>query len=235
MQRFVEIVLHVAQRDARSFGQRLGEGEGLLLQLGVVDHAVDEANLLAALSADLLGSEHQLARPHRADGARQQPGDSVVSRKADLGVAGGAEGRFRRDADVAGKRDREARAGRGAGQRRNGRLAHRDQRAGEMRLPPAQVGQPLLVAHLAARAAAAHALHVAAAAEGGAGAGDQKGAHGIVVAARLDLVAQRLGEVGRHRVACLGAVQRDQRDAVADAAQEFCCAGIDFHVTFSLP
>jgi hypothetical protein len=127
------------------------------------------------------------------------------------------------------------RAGRGAGQGRDGGFAHGDQRAGEVGLAPAQVGQPLLVAHLAARSAAAHALHVAAAAEGGAGAGDQQRAHGIVVAARLDLVAQRRSEVGRHRIARLGAVQRDQCDAVADAAQEFGCAGIDFHVTFSLP
>ena len=34
--------------------------------------------------------EHQLARPHRADRARQQPGDAVVARQADPGVAGGA-------------------------------------------------------------------------------------------------------------------------------------------------
>ncbi len=120
-------------------------------------------------------------------------------------------------------------AGRRAGQGGYGGLAHRDQRAGQRRLPPAQVAQPLLEGHLAARTAAAHALDVAAAAEGGAGAGDQDGADVRVLAALADLAAQRRGELVRHGVARLGPVQRDQRHAVADRAQKFGCAGIDFH------
>ena len=163
-----------ADRDAGTVGERLGEREGLVLQLRVLDHAVDQADPLAALGVDALGGEHQLARPHRADGAGQQPGDAVVARQADLGVAGADEGRLRRDPHVAGERDREARARRGAGQGRDRRLAQADQRAGQAGLAPAQVGQPFVEAHLAARAAAAHALDVAAAAEGGAGAGDQE-------------------------------------------------------------
>ena len=53
-QGFVEIVLHVADRDRRPFGDRFGERKGFRLQLVVGDHAVDEADRLASGGIDLL-------------------------------------------------------------------------------------------------------------------------------------------------------------------------------------
>ena len=79
VQRVVEIVLHVAQRHPRTLGQRLGEGEGLVLQFVVGHDPVHQPDALAALGVDPLGGEHQLARARRAHGARQQPGDAVVA------------------------------------------------------------------------------------------------------------------------------------------------------------
>jgi len=92
------------------------------------------------------------------------------------------------------------------------------QRAGERGLSLTQIGNPFVEAHLAARSAAAHALDVAAAAEGGAGAGDQDGADSGILAALLDLAAQGRRQPVRHGVARLRTVERDQRHAVAHGA-----------------
>jgi hypothetical protein len=66
----------------------------------------------------------------------------------------------------------QSRADGRAGQRRDGGLAYRDQRAGEKALTFLQVGDLLLIGHfeLLLFAMAAHAFDVAAGAEGGAGA-----------------------------------------------------------------
>ena len=124
---------------------------------------------------------------------------------------------------------REAGADRGAGQRRDGRLAHRDQRAGQQALALLQVGDLLVIGHFQFLlvAVGAHALDVAAGAEGGAGAGDQQRADVGILAAGLDHGAQRRRQIVRQRVADLGAVQRDDGDAVADRAQQFVGAGVD--------
>jgi hypothetical protein len=100
-----------------------------------------------------------------------------------------------------------------------------------MGLAPAQVGEALLEAHLAAQAPAAHRLDVAARAEGGAGAGDQERADRGILAALLDLGAQRRGQVGRQSVARVGPVERDGRDALMHGAQKFICSGVDVHET----
>ena len=55
MQGVVEIVLHVAHRERWTFGDRLGEREGLLLQFVVGDHAVDQADRSQLLGVDPLG------------------------------------------------------------------------------------------------------------------------------------------------------------------------------------
>ena len=178
---------------------------------------------------DLVGGEHQFARPRGADQPGQQPRDAVVAAQADPQIAGGNERRLRGDADVAGHRDREAGADRGAGQRRNGRLAHRDQRAGQQALPFLQVRDLLVIGHfeLLLVAMGAHALDVAAGAERGAGAGDQERADLGILAAGLDHAAQRRRQIVRQRVANFRPVQRDDGDAVADHAQQFVGAGVD--------
>ena len=160
----------------RSLRHRFGQRKGFVLELGVGHHAVDEADGLASRGIDLVGGEHQFARPRCADQPRQQPCDAVVAAQAHPQIAGGDECRLRRDADVAGHGERKAGADRGAGQRRDGRLAHRDQRAGQQPLPFLQVGDLFVIGHveLLLVAVRAHALDVAAGAEGGAGAGDQK-------------------------------------------------------------
>ncbi len=222
-QRFVKIVLHVAQRERRAFGHRFGQRKGFLLQLVVRHHAVDEADRLASVGIDLVGGEHQFARPRRADQPRQQPGDAVVAAQADPQIAGRNERRLCGDADVAGHGDGQPRADRGAGQRCDGRLAHRDQRTGQQALALLQVRDLLVIGHvqLLLVAMRAHALDVAAGAERGAGAGDQERADVRVLAAGLDHVAQRRRQLVGHRVAHFGPVQRDDRDAVADHAEQF--------------
>ena len=123
------------------------------------------------------------------------------------------------------------------GRRRNGRLAHRDQRAGQQALPLLQVGDPLVMRHceLGLVAVGAHALDVAAGAERRAGAGQQQRADFRILAAGLDHVAQGRRQIIRHRVARLGAVQRDDGDAVADHAQQFVGAGIDLGLGHGSP
>src|SRR5260370_25502675 len=54
-QGFVEIVLHVAQRQRRPLGHRFRQRKGFLLKLVVRHHAVEEADPLASLGIDLLG------------------------------------------------------------------------------------------------------------------------------------------------------------------------------------
>ena len=186
------------------------------------------ASHLAA--STLLAGEHQFPCPRRADQTCQEPGDAVIAAQADLEIAGGKECRFRGDPHVAGHRQREAGADRGAGQGGNGRLAHRDQRAGQETLSLLQVGDPLVMGHceLGLVAISPHALDVTAGAERRARAGQQQHADIAIFAAGLDHVAQGRGKIIRHRVASLGTVQRDDGDAVADHAEQFVGAGVDF-------
>ena len=144
-QGFVEIVLHIADRDRRSFGDRFGEREGFRLQFVVGDHAVHQADRLAFGGIDPFASEHQFPRARCADQPCQEPGDAIIAAQAHLEIAGGKERRLRGDSYVAGHCQSEAGADRGAGQGGNGRLAHRDQRAGQETLPLLQIGDPLVM------------------------------------------------------------------------------------------
>ena len=229
-QGFVQIILHVADRDRRSFGDRFGEREGFRLQPVVGDHAVHQADRLAPGRIDPVAGEHQFPCPRRADQPCQEPGDAVIAAQAHLEIAGGKECRFRGDPHVAGHRQSESGADRGAGQGGNGRLAHRDQRAGQQTLPLLQVGDPLVMGHceLCLVAIGAHALDVAAGTEGCTRAGEQQRADIRILAAGLDHCAQGRRQIIRHRIARLGAVQRDDGDAVADHAEQFVGAGVDF-------
>ena len=228
-QGFVEIVLHVAQRDGRPFRHRSGQRKRLVLEVFVRHHAVDEADRLASDGIDLIRGEHQFARPRRSDQPCQQPGDAIVAAETDPQVAGGNEGRCGSDADVAGHGDGEAGADRGAGQGGDGRLAHRDQRTGQEPLALLQIGDLLVIGHVEFLLVAvdAHALDVAAGAEGGAGAGDQERTDFRVLAAGFYHRAQRRRQMVRQRIADFRPVQRDDRDTVADRAKQFVGAGID--------
>jgi len=97
-------------------------------------------------------------------------------------------------------------------------------------LPFLKVLDLLVIGHvqLLLVAMGAHALDVAAGAERGAGAGDQQHADVGVLAAELDHVAQRRRQIVGQGIADRRAVERDDRDAVADYAQEFVGAGVDF-------
>src|SRR4051794_14732548 len=75
-QGFVQIVLHVAQRNGRPFGKRSCQRERFILQFCVRNHAIDEADYLASPRVDLVRGEHQLPRPRGTDQPRQQPGDA---------------------------------------------------------------------------------------------------------------------------------------------------------------
>jgi len=65
----------------------------------------------------------------------------------------------------------------------------------------------------------AHALDVAAGAEGGAGAGDQQRADLRILAAGFDHGAQCRRQIVGQGIADLGPVERDDSDAVADRTQ----------------
>ena len=228
-QGFVEIVLHVAQRQRRPFRHRFRKGKGFLLQAVIRHHAVEEANPLASFGIDPLGGKHQFACPRCADQPRQQPGNAVVAAERNPQIAGRNECRACGDANVAGHGDGETCACRRAGQSRDGRLAYRDQRAGQQALAFLKIRDLLVIGHfqLLLVAMGAHALDVAARAERRAGAGDQECADIGVLAAGPDHGAQRRREMVGQRIARLRPVQRDDRDAVPDHAEKFIGAGID--------
>ena len=92
-------------------------------------------------SSEFRPARRRQGEQHRHQGDADACGHAPVARATCPGTPPSSTGR--------------SRAGRGTRKCRDGGFAHGDQRAGEVRLPPAQVGQPLLVAHLAARAAAA--------------------------------------------------------------------------------
>jgi hypothetical protein len=91
-----------------------------------------------------LRQEHQLARSRGARKPSQQPGDAVIARQADTGVAGRHESRFRGDPDITGERDRHAGARSRPGKRRNGRLAHGNKCAGQRALLGPQIGDAVV-------------------------------------------------------------------------------------------
>ena len=176
-QGFVEIVLHVAQRNAsalRPWIWRAQRPPSCSLSSGTtrLTRPIASHRAASTLSAVNISSRAR----DGADQPRQQPGDAIVAGQRHPQIAGGDERRLRRDADVAGHGDGEAGADRGAGQRRDGRLAHRDQRAGQQALAFLQIGDLLVIGHfqLLLVAMRAHALDVAAGAERLAGAGDQQ-------------------------------------------------------------
>ena len=96
---------------------------------------------------------------------------------------------------------------------------HRHQRTGQGALLGSQVGNAVLERYFGLVGIVAHALDVAAGAKGRARACYQQRADVGIVAALLDHPPQRGREVIRERIARLGAVERDERDAVPDFAQ----------------
>ncbi len=103
------------------------------------------------------------------------------------------------------------------------------QRACQQALPLLEIGNLLLMGHrkLLGIAMRAHAFDVTAGTERRAGAGDEHRADIGIVAAALDHPPQRRAEIVRQRIARLRAVQRDDRDAVADHAEQLIGAGVD--------
>ena len=187
----------------------------------------------AAREVDLLG-------PPRADQPGQEPASAVIARQADIDEARREEGALGRQPDIAGQRDRHARAGRRAGQRR-------DRRLGEVVEPQGQ--RVLLVLEAADRvvgAAArrlcrslvegpAQAGHVAAGAEGGSRTRDDHGPHVGIGLHPEQRFAQRRSQRIAQRVALLRPVQRDRRNPVVDRAQQFVRAGVEHLCGHVLP
>jgi hypothetical protein len=115
----------------------------------------------------------------------------------------------------------------GSGQRGNGWLPNRDQRACQRPLLGPQIGDAIFQRHFRPGYAAAHALDVAARAEGVAGPGDQDRSDVGVIAALLDRPPQRGRQLIRKRIPRLRPVQCDRRDPVVDFAKQFVRTRVD--------
>ena len=103
----------------------------------------------------------------------EEIGAAEIAREADLGEGGGDLRAARSDAEVAGERDREAGAGRGARDDGDGDLRHVVQPARDFHAAAQVVGGFFgRAAMVGAALGGGKALHVAARAEGAAGAGD---------------------------------------------------------------
>ena len=76
----------------------------------VVDGAIDHADRLSPLRSDRLGQHHQRASARIADEPRQNKGAASIWNEADPGERLQELSRFRREHDVAGKRDIGARS-----------------------------------------------------------------------------------------------------------------------------
>ena len=152
----------------------------------------------------------------------QEIGAAVIARQSDLGEGGGDLAGSAGDAEVAGQRDREPGAGRGAVELRHHRLRHLVQDARHFHAA-AQIGHLGLERQW--RPALRHRLDVAADAERAAGALEQHGAHLVI----LSRAPRRFDQPARHvrieRIAPVGAVHGDgEQPGVELLEDHFVCA-----------
>ena len=89
---------------------------------------------------DPIGQEHQFPRPRCSDQPGQHPRDAVIPGQPDPGVSRRHDCGFAGNADIAGKRERHPRAGRGSRKCCNRRFPHRHQRTGQGALLGPQIG-----------------------------------------------------------------------------------------------
>ncbi len=197
-------------REARRVLEAAGERDGFIHQpVGLVD-GVDDAEFLALLRVEGAGGEDQLLRLLQPDDARQQEQPAHVRNEADAPEHLAEAGPRRGEDEIGGERDVDA----GAVGRPVDRRDHRKLEADPFVEPAIDVLDAL--AALECRAPAlGHPLNVAARAEGAAGAGDDHGMERGVVADIQDDLAELRAHRDVKRVAFLGPVQRDDREAIA--------------------
>ncbi len=120
----VEAFLHQAERDAGAVGEAFGQRHGFILQLNWIDRTGDDAETFSLLRQDHVRQEVEFARLGRADKLGHEIRPAEIAWQGHLCKRCGDLRAPRSDAEVAGQRNREAGAGRGAGNSRDGDLRH---------------------------------------------------------------------------------------------------------------
>ena len=234
----IEVLLHVAQRDRRTGGDRFRERPRARHQFVVGNDFVEDAERETFVGADATAGEVQLLRAGDADELRQQPAAAVVAGQADVRERRRDERALRRNAQIARERDRHPGAGRRARQRGDRRLREVEQPQRQRLLAVLQLAHRVFERR--PRSVGRCALppppmpgHVAAGTERAPGAGDHHAAHGGIRLDGQQHLPQRRRQFVRQRVALVGPIQRDRRNAVFDLAQQL--IGTRFDVVRATP
>ncbi len=229
-QRPVEVLFHVAQRNRRPRRELARQAARARPQRVVRDQLVEQTQREALIGRDATAGQVDRARTRRTDELGQEPAAAVVTRQPDVGEPRNQERRTRGDTQVTGQRERHAGAGRGSGQRGNGRLGQLEQAQRQRLLPVLQLAHRVLQRGLlrgtAGTEPAAHSGHVATGAERASRAGQDDHAD---IARGFELEqnpTQSGGQRIRQRVAFMRAVERYGRDPIRDLAEEFVGAGV---------
>src|SRR6185312_12670679 len=159
----VHVLLHIAERDAWPTRQRQRERARGVLELGIGDQPGHEAERLRLGAAQDGRGEVELARLGGTDELCQEIAAAEIAGQCHLGKGGGEPRGIAGDAQVAGKRQRQACAG--GAQHGDGGLRYLVQEAGGLHALAQAAGA--LIEALAAPFG--HGLDVAAGAEGASG------------------------------------------------------------------
>ena len=217
----VEVLLHQAKRDARTGGEAFGQRHRLVHQLGRIDGTVHDAKPLGFFAQDHVGEEVELFRLRDADELREEVGAAEIAREADLGERRRDLRALGGDAEVAGERDGEAGAGSGTRNGRDGDLRHVVQPARDFHALAQAVGGFFgRAAVVGAAFCRGKPLHVSACAERTAGARNDNGADRAVSRKARQRLKQAVEHGVGEGVARLGAVQREDGDAVLNGFQQ---------------
>ncbi len=205
--------LHV---ERRLRGQLCGLCAGGFHQVVGSNDLRDQALFERVGSGHVGGFEQNFQRPARPDHARQEVGHAPVGRGADPPVGAGDEGLLGGDPDVAGQRQRKARSGCGAVDRRDHRIGdtsqvddRRVQRLGPAPHLRGQVDRVVFDAGF-------EAVDVAARAERLAGAGDDQRPQRRLVGEPGEGGPQIQDHLGAHRVEAVGAIEGEGADLAVD-------------------
>src|SRR6185312_10436463 len=213
----VHVLLHIAERDAWPTRQRQRERARGVLELGIGDQPGHEAERLRLGAAQDGRGEVELARLGGTDELCQEIAAAEIAGQCHLGKGGGEPRGIAGDAQVAGKRQRQACAGGGAAQHGDGGLRYLVQEAGGLHALAQAAGA--LIEALAAPFG--HGLDVAAGAEGASGAGENDDRDLMIARGAL----QRVVQAGEHfrveRVEPVRPVHRQRQNAVIEPFQEY--------------
>ncbi len=225
----VDVALHPRERHRGSAGNVPRERRRFIVKRVAHHHPLRDAQREAALGRHALTREVQELRLGRTDEALQQPGTAVVACQADIAKAGGHESPLGHQPHVTGQGDGHARA-------RSRPRQGRDRRSREVRkaererlLATYKLAHGLVSTHgRPVTARIPHAANIAAGAECRARAGDDEHAHARIARQHVERLPQGRRQRVRKRVAPLGAIERERRDAIlCQRSEQFARSGLE--------